>query len=499
MTTPVLSSASGKPPFREMQAVWLVAAAVGLTLVVSLQAMQGKWLIALVAGLFFCGVTVLTGRAERFLLGVLFFAIPFNADFQLFPEVTEWHGTALPSGTPQMGLSAIDLVLGLMVVLWISRLLAGKRRTVLRPAGVLFAAGLIGWAILSLWNAPSQKLGGFLLFNYLKAFLLFFYVANNVRTREDFLLIAKCLIAGMVFESLFVFAQHANGGNLGLEALGERKVEKEVEMASGTLFRPGGTLGHPNELGGYLAAVLPLSLALCLAPFSRKQGSFWRVAAMGTGCAALVLSLSRSAWLAVALVSVVLLFWTAARLKGRFNWGPILGLSTLGLIAAVLFAPMVIARWEEDDRGSTYSRIPQAEMAMGMIRKHPFLGVGLNNYGVASYLYETYVVDPKTRGRVYEHWGRIHNVFLQMASEIGLVGLGWFLLFIASVVRYGWRRIRRCSDDQVRWILMGVLCGLLARLLHDATHTGDFSLIPQVWVYAGLLAAGAWMTGEKVR
>ena len=474
--------------------VCLAAAAVGLVLVASLNDMEGKWLIALPAVLLFWGAVFLSGRVERFLLGCLFLALPLNADFQILPPVTAWQGVDLPKGVPQMGLSIIDLLLMVLYFLWIGQLLKARRREILWPAGASLALGLILWGGVSMLNAQSMRLGFYLLFNYVKAFLLFFYVANRIKTREDFLLVARCLALGMILEGFIVFAQHLHGGNLGLDALGERKVEKEVEMVSGTLFRPGGTLGHPNELGGYLASVLPILLALVLTPVRRAKGSLLFMAAFGIGCVSLILSLSRSAWLTGGLSCLGLLIWAAVRQKGKFDWRPVLGLSFLGLLATLLFAPLVIARWGEDDKGSTYSRIPQSEMALEVVRQHPFLGVGLNNFTVSSYLYETYVVDPKTRGRVYGVPGRVHDVFLQMAAEIGLIGLAWFALFMVWAVRKGRLRIHRCSEEQVRWILMGVFCGLLARLFHDAVHTGDVAMTHQLWIYPGLLAAGAWVS-----
>ena len=489
----MVSPLSNKPASGERQIVWLAALALGAVLLGSMRTMEAKWMIAIVGTLLFWGIAILTGRVERFLLGFLFFCIPLNADFQIFKEVTVWHGINLPTGTPQMGISVIDLTLMALYPLWIGRLLAGRRRAVLWPGGASFAVGLIAWGALSMLNSPSLQLSFFLLFNYAKAFLLFFYVANNVRTREDFLLAARCLVAGMAVEGLIACAQQFAGGNLGLEALGERKVEKELEILADVRFRTGGTLGHPNALGGYLASVLPVALAMYLAPEGRDKGSFRTLIALGIGALALIFSLSRSAWLTAGLACIALLVWTAAQEKRRFRWQPVLGLLLLGGIAAIPFAPLISARWEEDDRGSTYSRIPQTQIAMEMIRNHPVIGVGLNNQGVTFHRYETYVVDPRTRGRVFEQKGRFHNMFLQMASEIGLVGFAWFAVFMASVVRLGWRRSRRCPDLQVRWVLMGVLFGLLARVLHDTVHTGEVAVTPQLWMYSGLLAASVWM------
>lgn len=495
---PALPGSPDRPSFRETQIVWLAGIAMGVGLLSSMNALQGKWFMALMAVMLFWGVAVLTGKVERFLFGFIFFVIPLNADFQLFGQVTSWRGIPLPPGTPQLGLSAMDLALMVLYPLWIGRLLTHQRRTVLWPAGGTLALLLIAWGAISMLNSISTELSSYLLFNYLKAFLLFFYVANHVRTREDFLFAARCMLAGMVVESLITCAQYFNGANLGLEALGERKELKELTMVSGVRFRPGGTLGHPNSLGGYLAAALPVALALHLAPGRRGTGgSLWMLVSVGLGALALIISMSRSAWLSAGLACIGLVIWTAMQKKEKFRWQPVITLLGLSAVAAIAFAPLVAARWNEDDRGSTYSRVPQTQMGMAMIAAHPFLGVGLNNYGVTSHRYETYVVVPTERTRVFEHVSRIHNIFLQLATETGLVGLALCLAFIGVVIRKGMQRIRRIPDDRTRWILAAVLLGLISRILHDAVHTGDVAQIPQFWMYAGLLGAGSWMLTSK--
>ena len=477
---------------RSPSEVWLAllaALAMGL-LLVSMNAVEIKWFIALLAALVFSAAAVLAGNIERFLFGSLFFLIPLNADFQL-RTISVWHGSELPNGTPQLGISVMDMVLAALYVCWIGRLMTQKRQAVFWPSGVLCLVVFIGWGAVSLLNARSLELGLFLLVGYLKSFLLFFYVANQVRTREDLVLAAKCMVAGMAVESLIVFAEHKAGRNLGLEALGERKVEKETELIAESVFRPGGTLGHPNALGGYLASVLPVALALHFLPKRGRPSSGWTLIPIVLGCGALVLSLSRSAWLAGGFACVGLMVSVIRRFRRSFRWKPVLGLGALGVVAALLFGPLILTRWEADDRGSTLSRIPQMQMGLAVIRQHPFLGIGLNNYPIVSHLYETDVMNPNPRQRVFEYGGRIHDGFIAVGVEMGLVGLAALAGFLFAVLRVGWRRIGRSRDEVVSWILMAVFWGMIARIFHDAAHTSDAASIQRLWVYPALLVSAA--------
>ena len=71
-------------------------------------------------------------------------------------------------------------------------------------------------------------------------------------------------------------------------------------------------------------------------------------------------------------------------------------------------------------------------MALQMLKDHPLLGVGLNNFTVRMSEY----------GEV-SGWARflqpVHNVYLLIAAETGILGLILFLCLLFSVFRLLWR------------------------------------------------------------
>jgi O-antigen ligase len=73
-----------------------------------------------------------------------------------------------------------------------------------------------------------------------------------------------------------------------------------------------------------------------------------------------------------------------------------------------------------EDGLSVVRRIELNKTALRMIKAHPFLGVGLGNFIVRIFEF--------SRNKETIYWLQpVHNIFLLVAAESGLLGLGLFL------------------------------------------------------------------------
>ena len=478
------------PQRMRLVVVSAIAAGTGFALLTGIKLLELQWLFCIGLGLTVFWAAILSRKFERFLFILLFLVIPVNIDihFNIGPSLYELR---LPIGTPLFGISLMDIILLILYPLWLLRLLANPGGSkVVWPAGAGFFWCFMGWGALTLLKAASVGIGVALWISFLRAFLLFFYTANHVKNRNDLRLIASCIAIGMAFEGLICLAQRATGGNLGLGFMGERVAEKEMNIAGGSVFRVGGTQGHPNALGGYFTSTLPVTLALCLAPAAK----FKRL--IMTGCFAfgllgLFLSFSRSAWFMAFAACAVLAGAALFSQRKRFSqMMPALVLGTfLVAVAGIALGPLIAARLGEDDKGSTASRIPQWQMALSMIKSNPILGVGMNNYNMVTHLYETYVVNTDTHGRVFLYQGRPHNIFIGMAAEMGIPGLLWMCGFFVVTARRGLQEFFTSKDEMTRLILLGMLLAFLSRIPHDSFHTGDFAGSIFYWLYPACLVS----------
>ncbi len=474
----------------------MMAAVVGLGVVVITRRLEGAQLVAAVAGLAVLGVASASGRLEHFLFALMILVVPFNVD------LLGKSATATADNTASMqpvGLAPGFVILCLLYVLWMWHLIGdpSKLTKILPPATIPLLA-LIGWGALSVINArePLETMRGVLA--YIKGMLCFLYMANYAKRRDQLRMIGICLVIGLLIEGVIACIQAVVGHPLGLDMLGERGDMSEIDsfimlkLGADKVSRVVGTQGHPNHLGRYLATVLPLVLLYNL-PAAKFKWPMRLVilAASLLGMAALVLTLSRAAWLSFGVAGFALVGWLC--LQRRAKVGPLIAVLAALAVVAVAFSPLIFARWTESDYGAAESRLTLLQIASTIISTHPILGVGLYNYKSVMYLYDTTSV-----GITFsQHQYRVHNAYFLMAAEIGLVGLaclGWFLL---TVARQAWRRIAATSDDFTRFTIMGIALGLMAFLVDALAEPIFLIRDPLFLIYAGILAAVVWPDRQR--
>jgi len=430
-----------------------LAMGLGVVLVWAGNTLEGQWLMAVVMGLTLFCIAIATGHFERFLLGLLILSLPLNVDVRF--------GLVGYTEPDAMRISAIDMILFGLYVGWVARLVVkGDSLRSLWPHGATPLACLIGWSALSVINSLDPSSSMMYLLGTVRALLCYIYVANHVKTRNDLRLFVGCLIVGLFLESVIACVQAATGSTLGLTALGESRKLVALQLGLTEVSRVVGTLGHPNPLGRYLAEVLPLVLALNLAGVRWRWRTRMVIAGASLlGTIALVLTLSRSAWVGMGVASFALLVWVLVHRRMRVRpVSVMLGAVAIALVL-MFFGSLISSRWTESDEGTAASRIPQMRVAWSMITHHPILGVGLRNYTKVMRRYDT-----TAEGMSFRYYHTVHNMPLLLAAEVGVMGVVWFGWFLWTVARRGWQKIAAADDVLTRWVLLGIAGGVLAHL-----------------------------------
>ncbi len=263
------------------------------------------------------------------------------------------------------------------------------------------------------------------------------------------------------------------------------------------LDRAQGVFGQPNDLGGFAAAVLLLSLGLALGAGLSRAGRAAAGAAAAVAAGALALSLSRGSWIgtAVGLVVLAVLVGPAARRRAA-------GLAaTLALVAgaAVLAAPAApVVSVLVDRAGSlvTGTRSPYDDRpaiwraAVGLWSEHPLLGVGPGGYPQLAGL------DDPLRVTTPLH---AHSLVLTLGAEQGLIGLAALTAVVATVVRTV--TLARTCGGPGEGVLVGAAAALAALLGQGLV---DFPLRNPVlqilvWLLVGVLVASAGPVAATTR
>jgi O-antigen ligase len=276
--------------------------------------------------------------------------------------------------------------------------------------------------------------------------------------------------------------QFSEQASLGLGALGEPTLvsyggpTSTIQAEGGRLIRSYGTFPHPNIYGGFLMLGL---IGLCyLYLLYDSELYVWRTtknvyenfkififskyffmrlaisAGMFVVLLGLITSLSRGAWLG----AIVALAVMTALALWRGYYRPIFRLLSVLLLQAMvliyIFYPIIAPRAQLSvGQPAVDYRVTYNKLALNLINTNAF-GVGVGNqvlHSVNSGIFANFGLN-----KVWE-WEPIHNLYLLIGSEIGLMGLLSFIGFLAIVLWHGLRHSADVGEITVLSLLLGVM------------------------------------------
>jgi O-antigen ligase len=128
-------------------------------------------------------------------------------------------------------------------------------------------------------------------------------------------------------------------------------------------------------------------------------------------------------------------------------------------------------------------------VAVLIVRGHPLGGVGLDNFQTVEPSYATQSVNLTMVRQIVREQLVVHNTYLQMAADLGLVGLGLFLAILALPLRLAGRALRRLEleNHELEFYVRGLLAGTVGMLIAYAFLSAEFE--KPFWLLLGLLAS----------
>lgn len=255
-------------------------------------------------------------------------------------------------------------------------------------------------------------------------------------------------------------------------------------------YRVSGHVGDVNAAGSYFAMIVCLALGMAVRERGVRRAVWCGLAAASGG--GLWLTGSRSALGAAGAVLIVAVIWTmTTRFRGRTR-AALLTAVVIGLIAGAA----VRGRMLETDpqyRGIGF-REQFVQTSVRMIASRPLFGVGVGQY---------YPMSPRFLSpQLAWTYGfeNAHNYFLQIGSELGLVGLWLFVGWLGTALARTGRALTVAPRDAR---LLGAGGGVLVFLI--TCLTGHPFLIGEIvwpfWMLFGLmtaLAGSALLNGAAI-
>lgn len=230
-----------------------------------------------------------------------------------------------------------------------------------------------------------------------------------------------------------------------------------------------GSMAGPRVSASFKTYGLFASYLVCNLPFLFALGLRWRnidrkwiywyltLPALVAGVVLLFLTRSRGAILALILGLAVFLVY-----RKKFA---ILGFFSAALIALLFVLPpsMVIHLDGWNKEQSVVERYYLWDRAVQVIQAKPLGGTGINTYASAHALY-----DKRQNWRVQNYYA--HNGYLQMAAEVGIPALTFFLVFLAIYFRRSLLSLNKSTGEN-KDVAAGILLGIFNFLILAAVDT----------------------------
>lgn len=378
--------------------------------------------------------------------------------------------------------AAVDIFIGLLIFTFLIKKFTGKNKDSLQGILDLPFILLLLISIASFVNSINLHSSIQGIVKLLKYGFLIAILGREIKGKEHFKKIVLASIFGLFVGSLDAIYQLI----FGVDLFRHRPYDIFLGLA-----RPKGAFPHTNIFAGYLALFLPISTALF---FYCSKGKYKLYLGIVSAAAlfCLISTICRSA---------VFGFWLAMLIIGLIKKDKlVIALLVAVIFIAPLFAPKSIVNWSKKTNSLAEfllnkDRLILNETSLNMVKHHPLLGVGVNTYCLNYQKYKLHDTSIETANTMWY----AHNSYLQMASEIGIIGLLVFLYLLSKLFK-GWQVFYRKEDDNFEKISsLGIFMGLFAFLIHGLTETNLYypKIATLFWFQVGLLVSLLYLKKKR--
>jgi len=377
-------------------------------------------------------------KLEKILFYAFLFLIPFQIRATIAWEGSEWDSIFL---------YLTDLLLvGFLFLGVLNKRISFKKNDIL-----LFL--FLGLALISIFISTDKGVSVYRLIKFLEFAVLYIYVCSQFKIQT----ILFIIFYSAIFQSILAIVQFYRQASLSLRFIeagqylpGAPGVATFI-MGDDKVMRAYGSFPHPNVLAGFLLLAIFAFYAIWLTRPIRPIGLIGLIGPIF----ALFLTFSRGPILVFIFMSMIFFlvrfFQTRSESTNnirmlRMKVIKLFGLFLIScLICIAILFPYLKARFftislqeEAVDLRFFYNK-----MALAMIKDKPLLGVGIGNFVNFSRNYPAFIkaanamftgrggVDIEIPDWIYQP---VHNIYLLIASEIGILGAIVFLLFIAKTL-----------------------------------------------------------------
>jgi O-antigen ligase len=244
---------------------------------------------------------------------------------------------------------------------------------------------------------------------------------------------------------------------------------------------------NPNVLGEFLILIFPITLGL-MTNAKKLNERFLLFSSAVMSCCCLVFTWSRGAWIGCVIATLLFLcvsskyFFTA-------------GLLSLPWAAVFLFSKsdsVVLTRLTSFSDSSVSYRVSIWRGVLHMLEDVGLYGIGIGE-GAFTKIYPVYSLAG------IEAAPHAHNLYLQIAVELGFFALTIFLVFIFLFAQFSLSFCKTAMNRSNKLLCLGIFSGVLALLVQGMTDYAwyNYRVYLMMWLVCGLASASV-RTGSAV-
>lgn len=395
---------------------------------------------------------------------------------------TRFLGGSLSNATATYFVSYSDpLLLFLLILLFIrqkrqKQMQINKNNGIAKMAPPMILIAIIG--TMSSWFSKMPEVSYFYLFQLIKFFVVFLISTTLTYDKKTAKATLEIIFLFVLFNSLLIILQKANGGPLGLPIEAPNLFTRYGRFAdeSPGLYRPGGITTGPNEMATAIGLILPLLFSLGITKNKFNRMFIWTC--LGASAAALMFTAARAVWILMLIIlpTIYLIYqksqmYSLPPLVAKYGRVILIGFG-------LLFLPMFLQRIFSVNElfkpgGGAIYRIHHLIAAAELMKSHP-LGVGMNIFQYA-------IVDRFDPEYIFYDSTPAHNVFAEVGADFGAVGIPLFLLLFYFMIK-SLQQTARIKNP----ISIGIFSGVIVYLALLQVHP---------WLFERSASSLFWLLG----
>jgi len=237
-----------------------------------------------------------------------------------------------------------------------------------------------------------------------------------------------------------------------------------VNVSGETMMRVFSLFSDPHMVSFYIGLILPLVMVLLYWTIRRNQAKFSIIFILySTLYIALLLTFARGSYIAIIISFLILIFLFWKYLHDK----KIIILLCLSLLIFIIPVTPIADRFYSTfnlSEGSNAGRLEMWQIASNIGMNSFWSGIGLGNYSLA--------IDSEFD---YRNPATAHNLYLDIFSEIGFLGLIVWLFLILGTIWQIVKKLKFLNNENQKCILICLIGSLSYFFIHSFFETAIYS------------------------